>query len=83
MQPSQIMEMIWAGLISRDQERRPYHPAITKMKMVGTVGEPEILLDVVDPVTGKMESWSISQNGFAHRSKEPVAPASLGGLATG
>ena len=75
MQPSQIMEMIWAGLISKDQDRRPYHPAITRMKMVGTVAEPEILLDVIDPVTGRPEAWSISQKGFVKRAVPEGVPA--------
>lgn len=77
MQPSQVVEMIWAGLISRDQERKPHEPDIIKMRMAGTVGEPEILLDVLDPVTGLPAPWSISEKGLIKRDHliQDVIPA--------
>lgn len=61
-----IIDMIWDALETLAEKGRvsPCNPRPVKMKMEGTVGLPEIIVEAFDPILKKKEFWKISEKGL-------------------
>lgn len=68
MTPSHMIDMIWDALEDLAKNPRPGSARPGRMQLLGTVGSPRIVLDVINPNPPRpemaKETWEISATGI-------------------